>query len=377
MIKNIKLLCLLIGVLSSSAEALEFDINEDISVKIKGKLQYDAAIIDDDKERKKDSQIRRARITAITKFGKDVKAKLKYDIKDSSPSVESAYIEYNGIDKTSIRLGNVSHISGLENSASSSQTPFMEGASVNELLPDSGVGIQVNHYDNNWTISGSVTGDNIDSLDEFSDKISAKEVITTRATAVLYKKDDRLLHLGGTLSRTDPHGKKVKFRSRAGSKLSDVVASTGKLKHIDNYFTEGLEVAWQQGGLLLQGEYIQTQLNASDYKKNNIDGWYASAAYALSGAPHKYNKKKGVFSAPKIKKNASNVELVARVGELKLNSKTLSGGIVKSKNIGANYYINDTTRLMLDYSTTDVESGKNRQIDTTDALQARFQISFY
>jgi phosphate-selective porin OprO/OprP len=272
-------------------------------------------------------------------------------------------------------VGNLGHIAGLENSSSSSQIAFMERSIVDELLPDNGVGIQVSTYGDNWTISGSVTGDEITALDEFKDKVSAKEVISTRTTAVVYKNDDSLLHLGGTLSRTDPHGKKVKFRARAGSKLSDVMVSTGKLDNIDSYFTEGLEVAWSKGALLLQGEYIQTQLNSKSQTQDTIEGWNVSAAYALSGTSHKYNKKKGVFSAPKPKKGKANIELVARMSELDLESKSVSGGIAKSKTIGVNYYFDDKTRVMLDYGQMDAE--KNAQTNTTKALQARFQMSFY
>ena len=377
MIKNKKLLCLLISCLSSSSGAVEFDVSEDISIELEGKLHYDAAVIDNGSNKKQDSQIRRARVSAMAKFGQDVRAKLEYDIKDSTPTVEDAYIEYRGFDNTSIKVGNVGHITGLENSSSSSQIPFMERSVIEELLPDSGVGIQVSHHAKNWTLSGAVTGDAIKSLDEFKDKVSEKEVITTRATTVLFKKDDSLLHLGGTITRTDPHGKKVRFRSKGGSKLSDVVASTGKMDNIDSYFTEGLEAAWNNGALLLQAEYMRTQLNNKSDTKDNIEGWHVSAAYALSGATHKYNKKKGVFSAPKIKKNSNNVEFAARVAELNLDSSTLSAGVVKSKTIGVNYYLNDKTRLMLNYNWTDVESGKNTKASSTTALQARIQMSFY
>ncbi|MCK5918997.1 MAG: hypothetical protein KAG34_11245 [Cocleimonas sp.] len=375
MIKNKKFLCLLVSCLSSSVGAIEFDITDDIAIELEGKLHYDAAMIDDGVDSKKDSQIRRARVSATAKFGDDVRAKLEYDIKDSTPRVGDAYIEYRGFDKTSIKVGNLGHIAGLENSSSSSQMPFMERSAVDELLPDSGVGVQVNTYGDNWTMSGSVTGDKITALDEFKDKVSAKEVISTRTTVVVYKNEDSLLHLGGSLSRTDPHGKKVKFEARAGSKLSDVMVSTGKLDNIDSYFTEGLEVAWNKGALLLQGEYIQTQLNHNSHTQDSIEGWYVSAAYALSGAPHKYNKKKGVFSAPKPKKGKANIELVARMSELDLESTTLSGGIAKSKTIGANYYVDNKTRVMLDYGQMDAE--KDTQTKTTKAVQARFQMSFY
>jgi phosphate-selective porin OprO/OprP len=377
MIKNKKLLCVLISCLSSSSGAVEFDVSEDVSIELEGKLHYDAAVIDKGSNKKQDSQIRRARVSATAKFGKDVRVKLEYDIKDSTPTVEDAYIEYRGFDHTSIKVGNVEHIAGLENSSSSSQYPLMERSVIQALLPDSGVGVQVSSHGDNWTLSAAVTGDAIKSFDEFKDKISEKEVITTRATAVFLKKDDSLLHLGGTITRTDPHGKKVRFRSKGGSKLSDVVASTGKMDNIESYFSEGLEVAWNNGGLLLQGEYIRTQLNNKSDTQDNIEGWHVSAAYALSGATHKYNKKKGAFAAPKIKKKGNNVELVARVATLNLDSRTLSGGVVKSKTIGVNYSLNDKTRLMLNYDWTDVESGKNTKVNSTTALQARIQMSFY
>ena len=377
MMKNKKLLCLLIGCLSSSSGAVEFDLSEDISFELEGKLHYDIAAINDGSNKKQDSQIRRARVSTTVKLGKDVRVKLEYNIKDSTPTVEDAYIEYRGFDHTSIKVGNVEHIAGLENSSSSSQIPFMERSVIEALLPDSGVGVQVSRHGDNWTLSGAVTGDAIKSLDEFKDKGSEKEVITTRATAVLFKTDDSLLHLGGTITRTDPHGKKVRFRSKGGSKLSDVVASTGKMENIESYFTEGLEAAWNNGALLLQGEYIRTQLNNNNDKQDNIEGWHVSAAYALSGATHKYSQKKGVFSAPKIKKNGNNVELVARVAELNLDANTFSAGVVKSKTIGVNYYLNDKTRLMLDYDRTDVESRENTTANSTTALQARIQMSFY
>lgn len=377
MIKNKQLLCLLVSCISSSVGAVDFDLGDNVSITVKGKLHYDAAVIDDGLDKQQDSQIRRAKVSATAKLGKDVRAKLEYELKDGTMKVEDAYIEYKGFDQTSIKAGNISAIAGLEGSSSSSHLPFMERSPTDELLPDRGVGVQIKTYNDNWTISASVTGDKIKSLDEFKEKVSTKEVITARATAVLFKEKDNLLHIGGTLSRTDPRGQSVAFSTRAGSRLSNIVARTGTLNNIDNQFTEGLEVAWSQGGLLLQGEYLRTQLNHKDHTQNNIDGWYASAAYALSGAPHKYNTKKGVFFSPEANKHATNIELVARISELNLGAATDSKRTVKSKTIGANYYVDDTTRVMLNYDWTDVESEKQPETNTTKALQARIQKTFY
>jgi phosphate-selective porin len=361
----------------SSVNAIAFEVTDDIAIELEGKLHYDAASIDDGKNKQRDRQIRRARVSATAKFGEDVRAKIEYDIKDSSPKVEAAYVEYKGFDNTHIKVGQVSHITGLEGSSSTSQLPFMERAALDNLLPDSGVGVQISTYDKNWTVSGSFTGDEIDSFDEIKDKISDKEVICTRATVVLAKEKDDLWHLGASLSRTNPKGKKVRFRANAGSKLSKHVISTGKLDNINHYMTEGLEVAWNKGALLLQGEYIRTQLHTNQHTQDNIEGWHISAAYALSGTPHKYHKKKGVFKAPKVKKGKKNVELVARISELNLNSSNLSGGIAKRKTVGANYYIDDKTRLMLDYEWTDIESVKKTTNETHQVVQARWQMSFY
>lgn len=375
---NKTVLSLLIGcLLTHSASAVEFEIADDILIELEGKLHYDVASIDDGMEKKQDSQIRRARVSATAKFGKDVRATLEYDVKNRSLKVEDAYLEYRGFDKTSIKAGQVGHAVGLEGSSSSSQLPFMERSLMNDFLPDNGVGVQISTYNDHWTVSGSVTGDEMDSLNELKDKLSAKEVVSLRATAVLAKDDDSLLHLGATLSRTDPKGKKVRFRANAGSKLSKTVISTGKQDGIDSYVTEGLEVAWSKGALLLQGEYMRTQLHNNQKTQDNLEGWYVSAAYTLSGTSHKYNKKKGVFRAPKLKKGKKNIELVARIGELNLNTSSISGGVAKNKTMGANYYVDDKTRLMLDYGWTDIESGKNTHVKTNKTLQARWQRSFY
>jgi len=204
--RAISLFSILFGSLATgSASAIEFEVTDDIAIELKGKLHYDVASIDDSTETQRNSHIRRARVSATAKFAKDVRATLEYDIKESSPEVESAYIEYRGFDKTSIKVGQVGHMAGLE--GSSSQLPFMERAAIDDFLPSSGVGVQVSTYDKNWTASGSFTGDKIDSLDEIKDKISKKEIISTRATVVLAKEKDSLLHLGATLSRTDPKGK--------------------------------------------------------------------------------------------------------------------------------------------------------------------------
>ena len=362
---------------ANSVNAIAFEVTDNIAIELEGKLHYDAASINDGKNKQQAHQIRRAKISATAKLGQDVRAKIEYDIKGSSPKVEDAYIEYKGFDNTHIKVGQVGHSTGLEGSSSTSQLPFMERAALDNLLPDSGVGVQISTYDKNWTVSGSFTGDEIDAFDEIKDKISNKEVISTRTTVVLAKEKENLLHLGASLSRTNPKGKKVRFRTNAGSKLSKNVISTGKLANINHYTTEGLEVAWNKGALLLQGEYVRTQLHTNQHTQDSIEGWHISVAYALSGAPHKYNKKKGVFKAPKVKKGQKNVELVARISELNLNTSNFSSGIAQSKTVGANYYIDDKTRLMLDYEWTDVESAQKTTNETHKVLQARWQMSFY
>ncbi len=113
----------------------------------------------------------------------------------------------------------------------------------------------------------------------------------------------------------------------------------------------GLEAAWAMGPFSLQGEYVSRSMEADDdgYEDIDADGYYAQAAYTLTGEPRGY--KLGKFDAIKpANKQIGAWEVFYRYDHLSAeddNGKFAEIDDIEGKvhNVGLNWYANEAIKI--------------------------------
>ena len=342
-----------------------------------GQIQYDVGKVSDGVNKETQKKPRRIRLGAKYKFTRDIRSRLSYELGGKTPKLKDAYIEYRGISDTRIKIGQTMVSSGLENMTSSSQLPLVERSLPTALLSAYKTGVQVNKWGDDYSLNVDIKGGSASSISDLGSHISQGQTWNLRATKALELSEDNLLHIGGSFSYNKPYQNSIRFRAKPESQLVNNIVDTKKLDNVDYYSTEGLEVAWQKDKLLWQNEYMQTDIH---YKENQqqLSGWYSTLAYMLQGKPRKYKPRTATFNIQKNKKNDDNkIELVARFSQLNLQDGELQGGKATSRTVGANYYLDNNTRFMLNYGKTIASPDKKGREKADNILQARIQLSFF
>lgn len=92
----------------------------------------------------------------------------------------------------------------------------------------------------------------------------------------------RLLHFGLSGSLLYAGNSTVRYRSRPESHLAPYVVDT-KGMNADRAYVLGMEAAWVNGPLCLQGEYLHAWVHRNDGDHVDFGGFYASASWFLTG----------------------------------------------------------------------------------------------
>jgi phosphate-selective porin OprO/OprP len=160
--------------------------------------------------------------------------------------------------------------------------------------------------------------------------------------------------------------------------------NTGKIEFVDKVNQYGFETAYQHGALIIQGEYINTELDRFDGNANaSYDGWYTFASYMLTGEKRPYSASDAEFGVFNPTSTSGAWEIAIRASSIDLNDLDagVEGGSADEYTLGVNYYPNRNLRFMLNYSRVDhdeLADGDGDFIGNDDygILQARFQVVF-
>lgn len=140
----------------------------------------------------------------------------------------------------------------------------------------------------------------------------------------------------------------------------------------------GLEGAFQYGPAMIEGEWFRYKIDrrlttAARPADPHFTGWYVQGSWVLTGESRVYNPVEARFDAPKMNYNFNPsagtwgaFEIAARYSLTDLNYRegalgtapvlgAVRGGEQKIYTVGANWYLNPSMRLMLDYQHVDVD----------------------
>ena len=356
--------------------------NGNFKFKVRGRINIDANFVDQDTPitgvRDVDAtRIRRARLGVQGTVWKDIDYILEADFAGNRVSLADAYMQYTGL-PVDLRIGHFRTFNALEEMYSANNITFMERGAFMQAF---GLGVRRvgagGIYDENkhYTLAAGYFGAN---ADEISNDESA--AFGARATLAPINRERRVLHLGASVRHRSagfsdnsasalPATNTLLFAYAAQAadlSMTGRFVNTGAIGQSDKFW--GLEFANVWGPLSMQGEYGQIDVDTPFFIEGNpiFDGWYVDASWFLTGETRPYDK--GGFGRVKVKNpvfkgGAGAWQFAGRYDVIDLSN---NGGFVcpacgtqKTWLFGVNWYLNDYTRLMLNYNESDIDGGVN------------------
>jgi len=367
---------------------------------------------------------RRARIGFDGKLFGDFDYSFVYEFGGSGAEeagrLYEASVTYTALKPFRLKVGAFEPNVNLAAATSTSQMPLLERpapaeAARNVAAGDSRVAFQLSANDAmgsetglalRWLASTAFTGNTLGGAQQFDEQTAW----VARVALAPYSGVDWQAHLGGNVQyviqpndAVGPTGTGTRYpiqiRDRPELRLDGTrLVDTGAIdaEHATVY---GGEAAFQVRNFLVEGEVFRYEIErrASVLPDPKFRGWYVQGSWVLTGEPRPYNPVEGRFDAPKQTYNFNPAagtwgafELAARYSVLDLNFRegvagaagptgAVRGGEQKIITVGANWYLNPSMRLMLDYQHVDIDrltSAGARAGQEYDAVAARAQVTF-
>ena len=183
-----------------------------------------------------------------------------------------------------------------------------------------------------------------------------------------------MVHVGAAVSLRQPNANMAEYRSKPEVHLADYFVDTGMYSSNQAELV-GLEGAWVDGPLSVQGEYVCVHANVASTA--NFDGYYVQASYFLTGEHRPYKRSSGTFDRVRPKANFTKGggpgawEAAVRYSGLDLNDGSIAGGQLEDVTAGLNWYLNPNMRIMWNYVHADLDT-----VGKADLLAMRFQVDF-
>jgi phosphate-selective porin OprO and OprP len=327
-------------------------------------------------------------------FG-NVNYKAEYDFVNSIPDYRDVYIELTGLPFGALRVGNFYEQFCLEELTSDNYITLMERSAVDLFAPGRNPGIMAR---NTFAESRGTWAFGVFRQDT-SPGISQENgayAETGRITFLPVDENEgkRLVHVGVAVSHRRPPEKTRSYSLRPSAHLASNLVRTGSFA-AERAILVGGEAAWVEGPLSLQGEVglvTHAAPDTGDGDAVDMDpgflALYLEASYFVTGEHRPYKKADGAFDRVEPNSNYGDgsgaLQLAARVSHADLEDPDngIAGGTLTDVTLGANWYLNSHTRVMVNYvmglpKRSEEMEGETVDLDgTVNVLQTRFAIDF-
>lgn len=344
-----------------------------------GNLWIDGAAYDEDKTALGNGlELRRGRVKLEGRLFHDWGFQAEYDFAGNAAEVKDAYLAYAGLDDLTIKLGQFKVPFSLEEQTSGSKLTFMERAlPVDALSPGRKLGLGLMSGGKTWSTAAGVFANAIG--DDADDDGDSGWSAATRATYAPIDRDAQLLHLGASLEYAPTNADDaVRYRTRPETHVTDQrLVDTDDLEQVTETLSWSLEGAGMVGPLSLQGEYLQVRADRrATLPRLELDGWYVSASWLLTGEQRRYDAKQGRFEGVEPQGPYGAWELALRYSHIDLNDADVRGGEEQNLTLGLNWYLAENLRFMANYIWVNADPDRYGQQDRPGVLQIRAQLDF-
>ncbi len=348
-------------------------------MKMRGRIFTDWGSISDNSGKVADTtEFRAARLGIEGIIMKDIKYRFEVDFAGGNSNVKDAYMEWS-LKPISIAVGQYKVPVSLEEQTSSRYITFIERSGITDAFGfGRNIGIAANFIQKDFTIKAGIFQGN---FAENSNKEGRTYAVRSTYAARL---KNALIHIGtSAFHRDNDQGILTKrYRQRPHHHLSPSrYVDTGNLNSKSDTFF-GAEFGAVFGPLSAQAEWGWMKSNAATSTgiDANFSGGYVDVSYIITGESRSY--KGGVFDRIKVANPVSSggsgaFQIAARYDVIDLTDKVANvlGGKQTSYIVGMNWHLNNYTRVMANYSNSNIEGGiNNGQAINTFGL--RFQIDW-
>jgi phosphate-selective porin OprO/OprP len=328
--------------------------------------------------------LRRARLGAQGTIDHAARWVAEADFAGGKVSVRDMYVALTALPCVDeVRVGNFREPFSLDGATSSNDITFMERSPLNQLDPTRNWGVAGSWYAEADRATLAVGVFRNDSSNGQSLGNGGNWAATGRLTALpLYDDTEdafRLIHVGGAISYRVPLNGVVTYSQEPQSPLLTVAdnPSSSFLPTISvpasSQQLYNLQAALVLDSFSLQGEWIATTIQQTGGGVVFLHGFYVDASYFLTGEHRGYNFHTAAFdkvavlnplwrAGDKSVRGCGAVELAARFAYANFDSPNLplvptnppdgpqAGTTLYQATFGVNWYLNDNTRVMLNYT---------------------------
>jgi len=345
-IVGIGLLVLIINI----ADAQEF--------KVRGRLHMDAfyGISDADKFSNGFNN-RRARIGTTGKINDNWDGIIEFDFANTSIEANDVRLRRSFSNGGKLLIGQYKVAQGLNQLSSSNDMTFIERSMVSNIIPDARrMGVGYEYFKENKGFNVMMFGRNIGQRASIE-----KDMPLGGVVRLVYapKIGESILHIASSFVYEDRNSNKV---VSYGDRPESRDCKGGSIKLIDikvpdanNTFKAGAELAYINGPLSFEAEYLQVALNTVNGINPSFFGWHVQTAYVLTGESRSY--KSGIMGTVTPEGEKGAWEIAVRYSFVNLNNTVYLGGEQANITFGVNKYVTSKLRFManiiyvnLDYS---------------------------
>jgi phosphate-selective porin OprO/OprP len=306
----------------------------------------------------------------------------QFDISKNSKIFE-IQTAWNGLGWGTVRVGGFTLLHTIEFSTSSFETMFLERPAIVTLATslasgDTRLAGGLEARGDRWFAAGYVTGGVLSTLHDENQR-----GLVGRAAGMAFNDPNFKMLVGGNVAAqfhpgTSPGPETIRLRDYPELRLEPTrLFDTGNLR-AGSGTAFGPEVSGLIGPVHYAAEYQRVEIDANNGGQNrSFEGWYASAAVPLFGAPRRYDRVRAVFARPRFEDLDPSAgtwgwaELVGRYSTATLNDQTVRGGRQGIATIGINYYPTSRLRASLQYSNGAVRlNGNDRAFQAVAARLA-------
>jgi phosphate-selective porin OprO/OprP len=348
------------------------DVIADTELFVDGLFQADTNVFDSDVANfKDDSEMRRAEIIFRGKHLSGLEIMAGYDPKADKWLDLSVKGRINAF--ATWRVGQFKQPNSLEELGATRNNDFIAKALVtNTFALARRQGVELAAAARHWTATGTWFGRELTRNLARGTGFAARGTWTPRLELDEAGNAD-FVHLGLSVVDMDTYADTLRLRARPGADLTPIrLVDTGNVTTADRMTTIGVEAAWSQGPLLIQGECYQARVARTVGEDFDASGWYVHGLWTITGEKHGY--KAGTITTPLPNdplKGSWQVGL--RYDNLDLDD-VVRGGEEQNLTLGVNWYWRTNFKFMANY--VDVSTERRGVEDNPNVLELRAQMMF-